>query len=491
MASYNIYKKNQVYVCGNEHRTFEGFYSCHCKAMSNWAMVGFYGGTACLLAASACMVFSRFVIQYDDLAAAVIYCTSTLVALVTVVVLHFWIPRTTRLNQKDNEESAQNDMNMGLGGMPGSHSFHHSATQASQEAAELHLAMGGVAGHHLTSEEIAASMEFPGEDQEECGSSLPSTPEVTPHASPMVKRKSGFFRQRTHSEGDGGMHPSGKERPQNLSRKPSRQPSRGGSRHTSPVRNPSGASPAQRQGQMPRRQSLHPHDATLTFLRNVEKDDSSPEGDTPDIGGPANHHLAAPNGVKEVGPHFTITIPSDAEEASGSSENSSSGNAAAEGDCFQSADSEAVLSSDSEAEVAGETKARRKSGMAKMRPLGWALTAAAKFRRSARSRRSAAFAAKHGTSPPPVPRSASDPQQGRPARAAPTPEAIRISRSATTHATPERGRMPHRRPSSRGDHTSFSSRGSVRNHPQGKMGEEHKEEEREEERDTGNGESRV
>lgn len=53
MNEYNIYKADQVYVCGDKHESFESYYACHCAGPARIATYLFYVGTLMLLVAAA------------------------------------------------------------------------------------------------------------------------------------------------------------------------------------------------------------------------------------------------------------------------------------------------------------------------------------------------------------------------------------------------------------------------------------------------------
>lgn len=96
MADFNLYNKKQIYVCGNSHSSFEGFYSCHCSKPAKLANNSFYFGTLNLIGAATILCYTRFVIVFNNIPASYIYVGVTILTLLILLSLHFIFPTSTR-----------------------------------------------------------------------------------------------------------------------------------------------------------------------------------------------------------------------------------------------------------------------------------------------------------------------------------------------------------------------------------------------------------
>lgn len=99
MTQYNIQNDRQRYVCGGRHFTFADYFNCHCQLLGKLAALFFYAGSASLILASIILCSTRFVIDYDIVAAAVVFSVVAGCGVIALVALPYFMPTATRVEE--------------------------------------------------------------------------------------------------------------------------------------------------------------------------------------------------------------------------------------------------------------------------------------------------------------------------------------------------------------------------------------------------------
>lgn len=98
LSKYVIPDPTMVYDCGRTHPTFEQFYLCHCKHITQASYRLFYLGTASLVASAMILMWERFNVLFLSQPAATIFVAIGCSGFVVMVVLQCLMPTSPRLD---------------------------------------------------------------------------------------------------------------------------------------------------------------------------------------------------------------------------------------------------------------------------------------------------------------------------------------------------------------------------------------------------------